>query len=390
MPWRTDAPIVRLDERLEAVRDGRGDRPRPERPRPLGRRGRVRRDHGTVRLGQVDAAQPARLPRPADDAGPTSSATPTSRSSRTTTISHIRNQRIGFIFQSFNLIPSLTVLENIEVPLFYAGVGLARRAPAGARARGAGRPRRTASTTGRPSSRAASSSASRSRARSRTTRSSSSPTSRPGTSTRRPATRSWTCSASCNDAGKTIIMVTHEDDIAAHAAAHDPHEGRPRRPGAGRRMIAVLARREARALQPHAPAAPVRRSPCSASCSASRRSSRCSRSPRAPPPRRRSRSRPSAARRSASSARSRPRSRAPRAARARMVIYGIKYEDAHRIRESLPERRGHRAGARGRRRRSTTARSGRRPTRSRRCPWYLDEQQPDARDAAAGSPRWTC
>src|SRR5688572_2171133 len=28
-------------------------------------------------------------------------------------ISHIRNQRIGFIFQSFNLIPALTVLENI-------------------------------------------------------------------------------------------------------------------------------------------------------------------------------------------------------------------------------------------------------------------------------------
>src|SRR5262245_38115168 len=38
-------------------------------------------------------------------------------------ISHIRNERIGFIFQSFNLIPALTVIENIEVPFFYAGVG---------------------------------------------------------------------------------------------------------------------------------------------------------------------------------------------------------------------------------------------------------------------------
>jgi putative ABC transport system ATP-binding protein len=38
-------------------------------------------------------------------------------------ISRIRNERIGFIFQSFNLIPALTVLENIEVPFFYAGVG---------------------------------------------------------------------------------------------------------------------------------------------------------------------------------------------------------------------------------------------------------------------------
>jgi len=36
-------------------------------------------------------------------------------------LSRIRGQRIGFIFQSFNLIPQLTVLENLEVPLFYQG-----------------------------------------------------------------------------------------------------------------------------------------------------------------------------------------------------------------------------------------------------------------------------
>ena len=34
-------------------------------------------------------------------------------------LSTIRGQRIGFIFQSFNLIPQLSVLENLEVPLFY-------------------------------------------------------------------------------------------------------------------------------------------------------------------------------------------------------------------------------------------------------------------------------
>jgi len=34
-------------------------------------------------------------------------------------LSRIRNSRIGFVFQSFNLIPELTVLENLEVPLFY-------------------------------------------------------------------------------------------------------------------------------------------------------------------------------------------------------------------------------------------------------------------------------
>ncbi len=40
-------------------------------------------------------------------------------------LSEIRASRIGFIFQSYNLIPQLTVLENIEVPLYYQG----RRSP---------------------------------------------------------------------------------------------------------------------------------------------------------------------------------------------------------------------------------------------------------------------
>ncbi len=38
-------------------------------------------------------------------------------------LSDIRRSRIGFIFQSFNLISELNILENIEVPLFYQGVG---------------------------------------------------------------------------------------------------------------------------------------------------------------------------------------------------------------------------------------------------------------------------
>lgn len=41
-------------------------------------------------------------------------------------LSEIRRLRIGFVFQSFNLIPQLSVLENIEVPLFYQGVSEAR------------------------------------------------------------------------------------------------------------------------------------------------------------------------------------------------------------------------------------------------------------------------
>ncbi|MDG0857667.1 ABC transporter ATP-binding protein [Roseateles puraquae] len=41
--------------------------------------------------------------------------------------SRIRNQKIGFIFQAFNLIPDLNVLDNIEVPLRYRGMGAVER-----------------------------------------------------------------------------------------------------------------------------------------------------------------------------------------------------------------------------------------------------------------------
>ena len=43
-------------------------------------------------------------------------------------LSHIRNKQIGFIFQGYNLIPELTALENVELPLIYQGIGPSRRA----------------------------------------------------------------------------------------------------------------------------------------------------------------------------------------------------------------------------------------------------------------------
>ena len=41
--------------------------------------------------------------------------------------SRLRNEKIGFIFQSFNLIPDLNIFDNVDVPLRYRGMGAAER-----------------------------------------------------------------------------------------------------------------------------------------------------------------------------------------------------------------------------------------------------------------------
>lgn len=131
-------------------------------------------------------------------------------------LSAIRASRIGFVFQSYNLIPQLTVVENIEVPLYYMGrinaqsrkrckelaemVGLGERLDHRPTQLSGGQQQRVAiarSLVNDPQFVLADEAT--------------------GNLDSVTTEEILTLFQRLNDEGRTIIMVTHEDDVAEHA-----------------------------------------------------------------------------------------------------------------------------------------------------------------------------
>ena len=134
-------------------------------------------------------------------------------------LADIRNRDIGFVFQSFNLLPRATVhAQRARAAALLDGQEVRARARAAEAALGAaGLPEELLGPQRPTSCPAVRCSASPSPARSSTTRRSSSPTSRPATSTPRPASIILATFQRLNDEGRTIVLITHEPDVAEHA-----------------------------------------------------------------------------------------------------------------------------------------------------------------------------
>ena len=112
----------RLDRRAASnVRRGRGRRARAARrhDRLPGRP--VHRDHGAVGLRQVDADAPARRASTARRPARSSSTSQELANLDDKRLTSLRRDKLGFVFQAFNLIPVLTARENITLPLMLAG-----------------------------------------------------------------------------------------------------------------------------------------------------------------------------------------------------------------------------------------------------------------------------
>jgi len=146
-------------------------------------------------------------------------------------LSDIRLRELGFVFQSFNLIPQLTVQENIELPGFYRGIPEAENAARATRMAEqvglAGRLRhRPSELSGGQQQRVA---VARALVNDPAIILADEPTGNLDTAT---GVQIMDLLTDLNRRGKTILMVTHEDDVAAYAGhvlhLHDGRQDRIR------------------------------------------------------------------------------------------------------------------------------------------------------------------
>lgn len=130
----------------------------------------------------------------------------------------IRNEKIGFVFQSFNLLPRTSALENVELPIIYSSTGMTARERAGLamdaleRVGLKGREGHYSSQlSGGQQQRVA---IARAIVTDPAIILADEPT---GNLDSRTSTEIMTTFQELNDAGKTIILITHEHDVAAYA-----------------------------------------------------------------------------------------------------------------------------------------------------------------------------
>lgn len=128
----------------------------------------------------------------------------------------VRNKKIGFIFQQFNLLPRLTALENVELPLIYSGMGKSERRDKAKRmleSLGMG-PRtghRPSQLSGGQQQRVA---IARALATSPALLLADEPT---GALDSKTGTEVLELMIQLNDQGNTIVLITHDSHIAEHA-----------------------------------------------------------------------------------------------------------------------------------------------------------------------------